>query len=312
MDITESQVKEICKKCSYDFISFQLLGTGAFNINYLLETKQGKFVLKIENNNQYQNYKKHEYEILKSLDGKFGPKVYFFDDSKKIIPTDYLIEELIDFGVHPPAEASDEFIETMGKWFRRLHRIKTKIDESSYDIKHSFYYNYKKYYKNKQVLEKEYLEIIEKLFEEGSKIIEKNNIIFSRRKYHSLIHGDPFRTNIFYSKKLVKLVDWEFSHYQIRERELASFVWYFDLDLKRKLAFLKHAGYPLTDFGRKQFETVYLIRCIDMLVWRVERLRMIKEGKVERILTDSDFEEAKDGLKDDIQRFKIALENPFL
>jgi len=312
MDINKSQVKAICKKCNYDFISFQLLGAGAFNINYLLETKQGKFVLRIENSTQYQNYKKHEYEILKSLNGKFSPKVYFFDDTKKIIPTDYIIEELINFGVHPPAEASDEFIEIMGKFYRRLHRIKTKIDEGSYDIKHSFYYNYKKYSKNKQVLEKECHEVIEKLFEEGSKIIEMNNAIFSRRKYHSLLHGDPFRFNIFYSENLVKLVDWEFSHYQIRERELASFVWSYDLDEKRKLAFLKHAGYPLTDFGRKQFETVYIIRCVDMLVWRVERLRMIKEGKVERMLTDSDFEEVIDGMRDDIQKFEIALTNPFL
>jgi len=312
MDITESQVEEICKKCSYDFISFQLLRAGAFNVNYLLETKQGKFVLRIENSTQFQNYKKREYEILKSLNGKFGPKVYFFDDSKKIVSTDYLIEEFIDFGVHPPAKASDEFIETMGKWYRRLHRIKTKIDESSYDIKHSFYYYYEKYCKNKQVLEKECHEVIEKLFEKSSKIIEKNNVIFSRRKYHSLLHGDPFRFNIFYSENLVKLVDWEFSHYQIRERELASFVWYYVQDEKRKLAFLKHAGYPLTDFGRKQFETVYIIWCIDMLVWRVERLRMIKEGKVERILTDSDFEEVIDGMRDDIQKFEIALKNPLL
>ena len=49
MDITESQVEEICKKCNYDFISFQLLGIGAFNVTYLLETKQGKFALRIEN-----------------------------------------------------------------------------------------------------------------------------------------------------------------------------------------------------------------------------------------------------------------------
>ena len=126
MELNKSQVLKICKKCNYDLVSFQLLGRGAFNLNYFLETKQGKFVLRIENNPQYQN-KKQEYEILKSLNGRFSPKVYFFDDSKTILPVDFLIEEFIDFGAHPPAEASDDFIKVMGKWYKRLHRIKSKI-----------------------------------------------------------------------------------------------------------------------------------------------------------------------------------------
>ncbi len=311
MDINESQVEKICKKCNYDFISFQLLGVGAFNVNYLLETKKGKFVLRIETNAQFKQ-KKYEYEILKSLNGKFGPKVYFFDDSKKIIPTDYLIEEFIDFGEHPPAKASDEFLETMGKWYRRLHRIKSKIDESCYDIEHSSNYNYKKYCENKQVLEKECQEIIEKLFEKFLKIIKLNRSIFSKRKYHSLLQGDPTRSNIFFSENSVKLIDWEFAHYQLRERELAFFVWSYELDEMRKLTFFKHAGYPTTDFARKQFETVFLLICIDMLAWRVERLRMIKDGKVDRMLTNSSFEEVMDGLRYDIQITEIALKNPFL
>ncbi|NPE06986.1 MAG: aminoglycoside phosphotransferase family protein [Asgard group archaeon] len=312
MDITESQVVEICKKYNYDFISFELLGIGAFNLNYLLKTKQDKFVLRIENNDQF-HFKKDEYEILRSLNGKFGPKVYFFDDSKKIIPADYLIEEFIDVGEHPPAVASDEFIETMGKWYRRLHLIKIKKQDSTYDLVKAFNFNYNKYSENKEVLEKNDQEIIDKLLEKALKILKSNNNIFSRRKYLSLTQGDPTRSNIFYSNKTVKLIDWEFAMYHYREYDLAFFVWsYLRRDEKRKLTFFKHAGYPTTDFSRKQFELMYLIRCLDMLAWSIERLSLIKSGKIDLRQTNSIFEEVLYGIREDFQVIENALANPFL
>jgi len=315
MDINESQVVEICRKCNFDFINFQLLGTGAFNVNYLLITKQGKFVLRIENNVQFQK-KKQEYEILKSLKGKFGPKVYFFDDSKKIIQADFLVEEFIEFGDHPPSEASDDFIETMGKWYRSLHRIKSKIsdvrDYSKFYLIETFEYDFNTYRKNKQVLEIKFQKIIEKLFEKASKIIERNNSVFSKRKFFSLIHGDPTRSNIFYSDNSVKLVDWEMARYQVREWDLAFFVWSYELVKKKKLAFLKYANYPLLNFTWKQFETIYLLHCFGMLAWKIERLRLIKDGKIDRDQTSSTIDEVMDGISDDIQIIETALENPFL
>ena len=311
MDITESQVEKICKKCNFDLISFKLLGIGAFNYNYLLETKQGKFVLRIEISPQF-HYKKEEYEILKSLNGKFGPKVYFFDESKKIIPTDYLIEEFIDFGEHPPAEATDEFIEKMGNWFKRLHQIKTKIEDSTYDLESGFKWGYERYNGNKQALEKEYQEILDSLLKRVFEVIKHNNKDFPKRKYFSLCQGDPTRSNIFYSDKEIKLVDWEFAMYHLREYDLAFFIWSYDLEEKNKLAFLKHTDYPITNSSLKLLELMYLIRCIDMLGWRVERLRMIKEKKIDPKLTNSTIKEIMEGIREDIQRIEIALKNPFL
>jgi len=250
---------------------------------------------------------------LKGLNGKFGPKVYFFDNSKKIIPADYLIEEFIDFGVHPPAEASDEFIETMGKWYRRLHRIKIKKEDSTFDLVKGFNFNYKKYSDNKNVLETEDQETIDTLLEKVLKILKSNNNIFSRRKYLSLNQGDPTRSNVFYSNKTVKLIDWEFAMYHYREYDLAFFVWsYIRKDEKRKLAFFKHAGYPTTDFSRKQFESMYLIRCLDMLVWSIERLNLIKRGKIDPRQTNSIFEEVLYGIREDFKVIEYALKNPFL
>ncbi|NHJ05319.1 MAG: aminoglycoside phosphotransferase family protein [Candidatus Heimdallarchaeota archaeon] len=309
MNISESQIKEICKKCNYDLISFELLGIGAFNVNYLIITKQRKLVLRIENCTQYGYKKKNEYEILKSLNGKFGPKVYFFDNSKEIIHADYLIEEFIDLGEHPPAKASNEFIEVMGKWYKKLHRIKRKIEADKWDLEYSMNINYKKFCENKGELEEEHQHTIENLFVKGLEIIRQNRDIFSRRKYHSLLQGDPSRSNIFISENSIRIVDWEFAHYQVREKDLAFFVWSFDLDEKKKQVFLKAAGYSKTYFARKQFEITYIIHCFDMLIWMIERLRIIKEGKINPKLKNTTVKEVMEGIREDIQKIDITLKN---
>ena len=130
MHIDPLQIDEICKKHKLNLESFQIIGEkmGAFNLNILLDTKQGKFVLRIENDKRFKN-KKQEFNILKLLNGRFGPQDYFFDDSNSIVDGDYLIEEFIDFGEHPPAEASNDFIITMGMFYEKLHKIMVNIED---------------------------------------------------------------------------------------------------------------------------------------------------------------------------------------
>ncbi|MFX1538619.1 MAG: phosphotransferase family protein [Promethearchaeota archaeon] len=313
MDIKEPQVLEICRKCDLEYESFELLGRGAFNINYLLHTKQGKYVLRVENNIQFQNLEK-EYEILKTLDGRFGPKVYLFDNSKKIIPRDFLIEEFI-VGEHP-TECTDDFIQTMGKWYKRLHQIKAKLTdlkEPRFSIKRTFEtYTYNPFHKNKCVLDDDLRNTLEPLFERALTIVQKNDKLFSRRTHFSLIHGDPTRFNIFYQKGSVRLVDWEFAQYYLRELDLAFFVWSYELDDKKKMEFLHHTGYPSSQFAMKQFEIIYLVHCLDMLVWRIDRLRLIFEGKIDKRQKGSTKEEMMEGIYEDIPKIKSSLENPVL
>ena len=161
-------------------------------------------------------------------------------------------------------------------------------------------------------MEEDYQKKIDELFQRMLKIISLNNGIFSRRKYYSLVHGDSSRSNIFFDKNQVKLVDWELACYHHREKDLAFFVWSYELDERKKQLFLRHAGYPLTDFSRKQFETMYLVHCINLLTWGVERLKMVQEGMIDRNQKSSTLVEIMDGIRENIQLIEKALKNPFL
>src|SRR3989344_2616731 len=142
--IKKTQIEIICKKLNTKLINYKFLAKGNHNINYLLKTNKGKFVLRIENNKQFKNLKK-EYKLLKSLKGGLAPNVFLFDHSHKIIEKDYLIEEFIE-GNHPSEKPTDNFVVTMARWFKELHKNTKK--SKNYGLRSSvkpYYNNYLKY-----------------------------------------------------------------------------------------------------------------------------------------------------------------------
>jgi aminoglycoside phosphotransferase (APT) family kinase protein len=312
MQIKELQIKQICNKHRLNLKNYKLLGEkmGAFNLNILLDTKQGKFVLRIENDKRFKN-KKQEYEILKKLDGKFGPKVYYFDDSNLIIDGDYLIEDFIEFGEHPPAEPSKAFIIAMARFYEELHRIKVNIKDvknyTRYQLKSGFDEDIEIIQQNITQLDREQREIIEDFISRVSRIVNDNNTIFTSRTQMSLIHGDPTRRNIFYQNGKVKLIDWEMARYQIREWDLAFFVWSYNLDEEQKRFFLKESGYPLNEISNKQFNLIYLLHCFGIQSWMIERLKLIKEGKIDANLSNSSKEEVLQGIIENNKKIETAI-----
>ena len=318
MNIEKYHIGKICEKHGYDLIDFEILGAGmgAFNLNYLLQTKQGKFVLRIEIVKTFRN-KKQEFEILKMLKGRFGPKVYHFDDSGAIIDADYLIEEFIEFGDHPPPEASKEFIIATGEFYKKLHSIKVKISETKdylqYYILPGFEEDLIIVRKHLHLLSDELKEITDLYYQEAAKIITENNDLFSNRTEMSLCQGDPTRRNIFYKKNEVtekaevKLVDWEMARYQIREWDLAFFVWAYDLQLEDKKLFLNIAGYPETDLSEKQFNIVYLLHCLGIQSWMIGRLQLVDEGKISSKLSSSSKEDLLDSIRENNTLIRAAL-----
>ena len=312
MHIDPLQIDEICKKHKLSLESFQIIGEkmGAFNLNILLNTEQGKFVLRIENDKRFKN-KKQEFNILKQLNGRFGPQVYFFDDSNSIVDGDYLIEEFIDFGEHPPAEASDDFIITMGKFYEKLHKIMVNIEDvkdySEYYLRSGFEEDIEFIQQSIQLLDEENKKTVDHFISKISIIVDEHNAIFSSRKQMSLIHGDPTRRNIFYQNRKVKLIDWEMARYQVREWDLAFFVWSYELDDKQKRLFLEHANYPLTELSTKQFNIIYLLHCFGIHAWMIERLRLIDEGKIDTTLSNSSKEDILDAIDENNELIKAAL-----
>ena len=274
--IKKSQVESICEKLNCNLINYKFLAKGNHNINYLLETNIEKFVLRIENNKQFKNLKK-EYTLLKSLKKSLAPKVFLFDNSHKILETDYLIEEFIE-GKHPSEKPTDNFIITMAKWFKELHKnIKKSKNYSAKSEVRPYYKNYLKYKSN--IKENSLSKKLEAYMNKAISICKENDKIFSNTKAFSLLHNDSSRENIFYKKNNVKLIDWEFAGYGLPERELVYFMDSYDLTAKQIKLFLKSYGYHDNELAKKKLSLSYVILLCGSIGYSLWRLNLIKDKK---------------------------------
>ena len=147
------------------------------------------------------------------------------------------------------------------------------------------------------------------MFNRVSRIVEENSLIYIDRTDYSIIHGDPSRSNIFYKRGEVKLVDWEFVRYDLREWDLAFFVWSNDLnkDLKKKKDFLNHA-YCNYEGREKEFECIYLLHCMGILSWKLQRLSLYYKGGLDQRQKNSSEEEIIDGIIEDIPEIEVTLQ----
>ena len=297
MKLTKKQFKSVCKKLNSKLIRKSFLGRGAHNENFLLETDKGKFVLRIENNLHFKNIKR-EYRFLKKTEGEFGPKVFLFDDSKKIISKDYLVEEFL-VGTHPPKKVTDDFIQAMAKWYSQIHKNKKKElpnlpEERNWVRRHA---------KSKKFLKKDVREDLDVLCEKAREIFVSNRKLFLDRTA-SLNHGDPSRENIFYENSGVRLIDWEFVGYDFPEADLVFFVWSYDLSDKQKNLFLKTYGYKRS---KKRFEIMFLTHILAMISWYVERLGFVIEKKIDKNQSCSTEKEIYHEININIPRAKKVL-----
>jgi len=270
MRITKKKIKEICHKAGREPKFHKLLGYGYHNINYLVDTDKGKVVLRIQNNSQFNNLKK-EYNFLKRTNGKYGPKVFLFDDSESIIPEKYLLEEFIE-GEHPK-KINKKFLESLGEYYKGLHknirRVKKKIRPSKIfrDYAEPLYLKYS------NLLEKSLKSKLDKYYRDTKRILESNENIFLGLKFLSLSHGDPGMGNIFLGKE-IKMIDWEFTDYRVIEEDITSFVWMNNLNDEQTKLFLGAYGYGKR---REKFNLMMIIHLWNMIGWRLERLNILSE-----------------------------------
>ena len=302
MKIKKSQLVEIGNELKTTIKSFKLLGFGAHNVNYLLITDKGKFVLRIENNCQFDNIKK-EYEFLKETDGKFGPKVFLFDESKEIIPHRYLIEEFLEG--EPPKKVNDHFLIKMGEYYKSLHKNtknKTKDISPLEMFKNYAEPLYKKYSRllgehQRTDLKKLYLNTIKKLKGKETKFLDLKKL--------SLNHGDPARENIFYNNEgHVIMIDWEFVGYKTIEEDLTFFVWMHDLNEKQKQLFLKSYEYPE---NKERFNLIMVEEIWGMIGWRLERLNLLVNRKLDAHQRSESEDEISEAIQRDITKLKHYL-----
>ncbi len=288
MRITKTQIVKICKKLKQDFISYSFLSRGAHNESFIIKTKQNKLVLRIENNLQYKNLKK-EYDFLRRTNGRLGPKVFLFDGSKLIIPRDFIIEEFL-IGRHP-TKTTDDLIIAMAKWLNKLHKIKSNDIPAFAKPKSGDYYSlvksfecqglnlYKKFKKN---LDRDLLSRLDKIYNETETIVKNNEKLFFKQKSFPLNHGDFYKDNIFYDQNEIKLIDWEFVKYDLKEWDLVSFIYFFRLDKKEIKLFLETYKYRESALSKKKLNLILLLHTLWMISWWVERLSLARKNKIDK------------------------------
>lgn len=307
--INDNEIKGICQKLDTDLLRYYFLSKGNHNANYVLETSKGKFVLRIENNLQFNNLEK-EFNFLKKAEKGLGPKVYFFDKSKNVFPRKYLIEEFIE-GKHPLSKVSNNFVVQMAKWFKRLHRTKTSKKP---DCAERGYYSpncaikpyYSNYLKYKNHLDNELQLKIDKIFERCIEICKENEVIFSGIKKFSLLHNDPSKDNILIKGNKIRLIDWEFVSYGLIEKDLINFLESYKLNPSQKILFLENYGYKLTYKNIKKFNIISILNScagIGYLVWRLDTL---KDKKAEYSKTKK---EAISRIKKEIKNLEKTIKN---
>jgi len=278
MKLNKHQVEQICKRLNKSLIRFSFLAKGNHNSNYLLETAGDKYVIRVEDNQQFKNLKK-EFEFLKIAKSGLGPKVILFDASSKIISNDYFIEEFID-GKHPSEKnPTDDFIVQMALWFKKLHRT-TKKSSKPYLLRtiiKPYYKNYLKYKDN--IKDSELKEKLSHYISKAIKILEKNNTIFANRKTISLLHNDSSSGNIFYKPGCVRLIDWEFVNYGLPERELVYFLDSYRLNKYQQSLFLRSYGYPNTKKAKTQLSMAYIILLFSSIGYSLWRLDILQKNK---------------------------------
>jgi len=275
--VSKTQVEKICKKLGEDLVKFSFLASGKHNANYSIETKGKKYVLRIENNPQFKNLKR-EYALLRTLKPGLGPKAYFLNTSRKIMPFDYFVEEFIEG--KPPKVLRDKFIIHMARWLKKLHSG-TKPSK-----KHSLLRTIKPYFRNVRnhmdVLSNDIVDELVPLMKRVSSYCRKNDDIFGRRSKISLLHRDLSRENIIYDGKNITLLDWEFSRYDFPEWDLVYIIKSLKFNDRQENLFLRTYGYPTAKRG--ELLIISLLNTCGDAGYSVWRLGLVKQGKLSKKL----------------------------
>jgi len=269
---------KICKKLKFDLLKYSYLASGSHNECYLLNTKQGDYVLKIENN---PGYAKKEYDVLQKLPKGIAPQVYLFDGTNKISSRAYLVLEYLT-GKNPSKKVSDKFVRDMAKWYKKLHTIRSKKlpAKERKKIKSLYYwakFHHDSYLKHKKYIPKNLQSELDKVFQATLIICKENDKLFAKDKSFSLLQNDPSPDNIFIYPNQIKLIDWEFAGYGLAERDISNFFSY-KLTDKQKQIFFNTYG----KIDSKRLKILSILLYLPGYDYLVNRMRLISQGKIKK------------------------------
>lgn len=282
MKIKKTQVEQICKKLKCNLLSYSYLASGNHNDIYLIKGDDKEHVMKIgEDSIRLAN----EYKTIDKLKKGLGPRVYFLDNSHKILPKTFFIQEYL-VGKHPSKKVKDKFVIDMARWYKKLHSItSTKIDPKEKKIIYSLTYwanhNVNKCEGYINQVSKDISKEIRLFFMEFIKKISNYDQLFKTRKEFSLNQNDPSEDNIFLTKEGIRIIDWEFSGYGLYERDLILFLERYKLSKKQEGLFFKYYGKNKSEIKKRLKILSVILSCGD-ICYLLNRINMISQRKISK------------------------------
>lgn len=218
--------KKICKDYRLgEFMSYQLIDIGYEDFNYILNTNNNKYVVKIFNTDRDEITCKRLINILvKSMENGIPVPKIFKQNNKYIYEID-IKDTLLRLFVM-------EFIDGKNFWelnkeldnqeLEEVAKIASKINSIDYGINETFYDEWtvtnlkEEYSKKKHSLSSEDNTII-------SKIVDEFNLINFEEMKHSYIHGDIIKANLILNENAkIYIIDFSAFNYLPRIIEISA------------------------------------------------------------------------------------------
>ena len=248
------------------------LGRGAHNTNLLLHTPEKKYVLRMYENTQFDNCEQ-EARMLEFLDGRFAPKVYHVDVSKKHHQHNFMVQEFIKGD--KPKEFDEAFIKELAHTLKRLHAI-TGTPGSQEDFIDEWT---RTHIENTSVVLKEQDRTdVLVLYEHTKAELESMRPILDQYPCTSVIHNDLILDNTIIREGEMVLIDWEFARFDAFFVDLGVFIEENHLSNAHTKLFLNTYGFGETPDEAKVVTLSVALRALSHIAWHIERISHIQQG----------------------------------
>ncbi len=249
-----------------------VIGHGAHNQNYLLETGRGRLLLRVYANTQFKNAAK-EYEVLKTIDGFLGPRAFYLDTSRSLMEYDYMVLEYIEGTML--TEFDDASIMEISGSLKKLHGVKGPKGIGLSPVSDWTRNN----------LEVNSARLGEELHSDVMALWRRLMALYSQIEPHlagygsnSLIHDDPILGNFIQTGDGIKFIDWELAHYNYFFMELGGFIEENGLTRQQERTFLNAYGFGSIPIESKILAFSKAYRVAAIIGWYIERVASLRDG----------------------------------
>lgn len=275
MKIPKKLLNHIESELKCKIFKHEAIGSGAHNLNYVLETNSGKFVLRVYANFQFDNAK-GEFRILKRLNGHLAPKAFLLDASKKYIKYNYMVQEFVSG--KPINKLSNKMIIKISKLLKEVHSITEENKERPLK-KHISKWAKSNILEKSICLGEEFHKSMIMLYKNVLERLEKCNPLLKKYKRFHLIHEDPVLENFLVQDEKIVLIDWELAMYDYFFKDFGTFIAENHITKKQENLFLKECGFGQTLEEKKLVQYAKISRIFSSIAWLIERIAAIKEKR---------------------------------